>query len=846
MPTLTPYITGDRIMCVTVSFEKMVYEDALTILSYASPYDVKLKIEKNPPKPTPNLSHNLVSSRRSAANEYSNRSNQRLLHPLFRSHSVEELTYFAKQQHQPALTKSFGSSKSHGIMKKIKTQLLNARSSLGSLSTTSAKSKLSSKDSPPRLHGKVLESSQQSSFTEVYTNEAACERLNSTSQKILSQKAQISEPLHTGDISLELHSRSPLKEESGSDIKPTSMKGRIDSPLKSLETSHSVCTSRNYDPPQPVPRKLPLNKRKAPMPPEQITLSPILQNDKATMRHDSDRKSTPSPSKPIETMAVVHYEQTPSEENLPSITDQQLSSITIKDFSHVTDSDLRDVEREAAIQPSLAPSSTNAKFKSCSLSDLSRDRQKRSNRNQSFPERAVSLDFKSKAFPEENFTSHVAKSDDSEDMVHWETKPYIIHSDSISTAYSSDFISDSTNRNIKQTHETYPSVEESLCDNPDSLNCPTSLEANDATSSQSAHNSSISPECAESGHEMSSKVEGALITSSSNSKEDSFTQIIPETAEESMITEPQTSSGPQFSHRPVITSTLSHVSSNLLKKNDKLDGIVTNGKDHGTTINSFEGQRKGSVDKLMELSEADSHPEKNGFSKKIPSESPKSTEKSDLDLNYPIPGLLSKKNGQKSESNKLHSRPATYSDENFSRNSRIRIEPSVSTVNVRSLEDDNDNGTPIDEIHQFSAKEQKLIQKKELDPQSKKNSTPIMPMASASSSSALPMISRLYYINSPTLIPMVAHNDEANDFESWSYVSEKGDKSSPEGSNIPSPSNSPSELRFKTSFEVPSLRDDSETAKNKVPEITGVTSEKASQESSSNPRTHEAADQSKF
>lgn len=32
---------GDRIMALTVCFESIVYEDALTILSYASPYPVE-------------------------------------------------------------------------------------------------------------------------------------------------------------------------------------------------------------------------------------------------------------------------------------------------------------------------------------------------------------------------------------------------------------------------------------------------------------------------------------------------------------------------------------------------------------------------------------------------------------------------------------------------------------------------------------------------------------------------------------------------------------------------------------------------------------------------------------
>lgn len=42
--------TGDRIMALTICFESIVYEDALTILSYASPYPVcsfsKFEIKK--------------------------------------------------------------------------------------------------------------------------------------------------------------------------------------------------------------------------------------------------------------------------------------------------------------------------------------------------------------------------------------------------------------------------------------------------------------------------------------------------------------------------------------------------------------------------------------------------------------------------------------------------------------------------------------------------------------------------------------------------------------------------------------------------------------------------------
>ena len=36
---------GDRVKTVSISFENMVYEDALTILSYASPYAVEIEVQ---------------------------------------------------------------------------------------------------------------------------------------------------------------------------------------------------------------------------------------------------------------------------------------------------------------------------------------------------------------------------------------------------------------------------------------------------------------------------------------------------------------------------------------------------------------------------------------------------------------------------------------------------------------------------------------------------------------------------------------------------------------------------------------------------------------------------------
>lgn len=65
-----------------ISFRNMVYEDALTILSYASPYDVELEVESggNGSKPTTLLKKSVGPS------------STRICHPLYRSQSIPELS----------------------------------------------------------------------------------------------------------------------------------------------------------------------------------------------------------------------------------------------------------------------------------------------------------------------------------------------------------------------------------------------------------------------------------------------------------------------------------------------------------------------------------------------------------------------------------------------------------------------------------------------------------------------------------------------------------------------------------------------------------------------------------
>ncbi|CAL1298453.1 unnamed protein product [Larinioides sclopetarius] len=92
---------GDRIVSVTVSFGAMVYEDALTILSYASPYDVKLEIEKSPSQPLPPSPKKMGTS-----TSFRNSGQGRLFHPLYRSQSIMDLSQIGKDkslsEHSPA------------------------------------------------------------------------------------------------------------------------------------------------------------------------------------------------------------------------------------------------------------------------------------------------------------------------------------------------------------------------------------------------------------------------------------------------------------------------------------------------------------------------------------------------------------------------------------------------------------------------------------------------------------------------------------------------------------------------------------------------------------------------
>ncbi|XP_054710166.1 uncharacterized protein LOC129219880 [Uloborus diversus] len=91
---------GDKIISVTVSFTNIVYEDALTILSYASPYDVQLELERVPDK-TRALPNTPSGTKRPLGSCSFNRSGQKLFHPLYRSQSIDDLTQIDRDSSLP-------------------------------------------------------------------------------------------------------------------------------------------------------------------------------------------------------------------------------------------------------------------------------------------------------------------------------------------------------------------------------------------------------------------------------------------------------------------------------------------------------------------------------------------------------------------------------------------------------------------------------------------------------------------------------------------------------------------------------------------------------------------------
>ncbi|XP_049814321.1 uncharacterized protein LOC126260907, partial [Schistocerca nitens] len=81
---------GDRIDSVRISFRHMVFEDALTILSYASPYDVQLEVENA----TTSRPSTLIRTKRMSGSSVGPA--DRICHPFYRSQSIADLAQIGK------------------------------------------------------------------------------------------------------------------------------------------------------------------------------------------------------------------------------------------------------------------------------------------------------------------------------------------------------------------------------------------------------------------------------------------------------------------------------------------------------------------------------------------------------------------------------------------------------------------------------------------------------------------------------------------------------------------------------------------------------------------------------
>ena len=105
-------VTGDRIVNISISMEHMVYEDALTILSYASAYPVVIRLRKAPP-PTlasrsPQQHQRQDGGPISPSEEVFRTLTIARLHPRFRSQSLDDLRFTLQTEAAAAAARGRG------------------------------------------------------------------------------------------------------------------------------------------------------------------------------------------------------------------------------------------------------------------------------------------------------------------------------------------------------------------------------------------------------------------------------------------------------------------------------------------------------------------------------------------------------------------------------------------------------------------------------------------------------------------------------------------------------------------------------------------------------------------
>lgn len=96
----------------------MVFDDAVSILSYASPYNVRIEVEKCGQHSTIDKLTTTLNANKNLASK----TTASLVHPLYRSHSLDDLTTIAKDL---SLSEKSTSSSGKNVIQKIKTEIMN-------------------------------------------------------------------------------------------------------------------------------------------------------------------------------------------------------------------------------------------------------------------------------------------------------------------------------------------------------------------------------------------------------------------------------------------------------------------------------------------------------------------------------------------------------------------------------------------------------------------------------------------------------------------------------------------------------------------------------------------------
>ncbi|CAL8111685.1 unnamed protein product [Orchesella dallaii] len=90
-------LAGDQITGMTVSFKQMVLEDAITLLSYASPYEVNLEMLRLSEKSLPHKGIFVSSPAHPSASSGQSNTLERVCHPFFKSQSIDDLRKVGKE-----------------------------------------------------------------------------------------------------------------------------------------------------------------------------------------------------------------------------------------------------------------------------------------------------------------------------------------------------------------------------------------------------------------------------------------------------------------------------------------------------------------------------------------------------------------------------------------------------------------------------------------------------------------------------------------------------------------------------------------------------------------------------